>query len=145
MIDYQYLGNFQLDQEFKYDQWFRRISQTLGVEFDEITYIFCDDEYLYGLNQEFLRHDTYTDVITFDYGTMENLSGDIFISTDRVVENASSFKVVFDEELRRVMAHGVLHLMGFNDKLESEIIEMRNMEQRLLDLFHVEQNDDTCF
>ena len=105
----------------------------------EINYIFCDDEYLLQKNIEFLNHDTLTDIISFDY-TMGNLiSGDIFISVERVADNAKDFNVSFDDELKRVMAHGVLHYCGYNDKMEADSQLMRTKEDEKIKLFHMEQ------
>ncbi|PHK27105.1 rRNA maturation factor, partial [Nostoc linckia z16] len=105
----------------------------------EVNYIFCDDEYLLQKNIEFLDHDTLTDIISFDY-TMGNLiSGDIFISIERVADNAKDFNVPFEEELRRVMAHGILHYCGYKDKSEQDETIMREKEEEKMLLFHVEQ------
>ena len=105
----------------------------------EITYLFCTDEYLLDLNQRFLDHDTLTDIITFD-NTMGNLvSADICISIDRVKDNAKDFNVSFEEELRRVLVHGVLHICGYKDKSASEAELMRSKENEKMAMFHVEQ------
>ena len=108
-------------------------------ELDEISYIFCDDEYLLDINQRFLDHDTYTDIISFDNSVGKILGGDIFISTERVAENAKVFGVDFSEELRRVMAHGVLHFCKYRDKTEEEKQVMRSKEDEKIGMFHVEQ------
>ena len=91
-----------------------------------MSYIFCDDTYLLDINLQYLNHDTLTDIITFDYSDENTISGDIFISIQRVRDNAKKFNVDFEEELLRVMSHGVLHLLGFNDKTESDKDLMRN-------------------
>jgi len=91
------------------------------------------------MNMKYLAHDTLTDIITFDYSEGNVLAGDVFISTDRVVENAKHYEVDEKEELRRVMAHGVLHLMGFNDKSTEEKSQMKMMENKFIKMFHVEQ------
>src|SRR5690606_18692821 len=96
---------------------------------EEICYIFCDDEYLLNLNEEFLQHDTYTDIITFDYSVGKILQGDIYISTERVKENSDEFNVSFEEELRRVIIHGVLHLCGYKDKTKEQSLLMRQKEE----------------
>jgi rRNA maturation RNase YbeY len=109
-----------------------------GKELGDLTLIFCSDEELLTLNQEHLKHDYYTDIITFDYSTETYIAGDLFISIDRVLENSSVEKVPFDEELHRVVYHGLLHLLGYNDKNEEEIRTMRSKENYYLTkLFHV--------
>jgi rRNA maturation RNase YbeY len=100
-----------------------------------INYIFSSDSYLLELNIKFLRHDYYTDVITFDYSEDNIVSGDIYISVDRVMNNALIFKQIFTEELVRVISHGLLHLLKFNDKEEEEIILMRKKEDAMLKKF----------
>ncbi len=97
-----------------------------------INLIFCDDEKIIEVNKEYLAHDYYTDIITFDYSLNHIISGDLFISIDRVKENAASFKKTFENELMRVVFHGVLHLCGYNDKLEEEILVMRSREDYYL-------------
>jgi len=106
----------------------------------DINYIFCDDTYLLGINQKYLKHDTYTDIISFDYSEGETLAGDIFVSVERVRENAIEFGASFDNELLRVMSHGILHLAGYGDKEKSEVEVMRHKEEEKMKLFHVEQN-----
>jgi rRNA maturation RNase YbeY len=109
------------------------------MKLEEINYIFCDDEYMLKLNVEFLDHDTYTDIITFNNNVGRILEGDIFISTERVKDNSETFGVIFEEELRRVLSHGILHLCGYNDKTEEESSIMRDKEEEKMKLFHVEQ------
>ena len=118
--------------------WIERIGEHFQYAIREIQYVFCDDEYLYEMNMQYLNHDTYTDIITFDYADGEVLHGDIFISVDRVKENALERKIDFDEELLRVMAHGLLHMKGLKDKTEEEKNVMRREEESLMKLFHVE-------
>ena len=100
----------------------------------------CSDKLLLETNQKYLNHDYYTDIITFDYTEEGKISGDLMISYERVKENAKKEKVGVQDELRRVMAHGVLHLLGFRDKSERESAEMRAQEDAALDLFHVEHS-----
>ena len=101
-----------------------------------LNYIFCSDHLLLDINQEYLSHDTYTDIITFDYSDIPGrIEGDIYISVDRIAENAAKFKVSLREELARVMAHGLLHLCGFGDKTPAEKVEMRKEEEMALSLF----------
>lgn len=108
--------------------WIEYIITHEGKKLGDINYIFCDDEYLLKINQDYLQHDYYTDIITFDYVKGKKISGDIFVSVTRVSENAPLLSKSFEEELHRVLAHGVLHLCGYKDKTEAEIKEMRNKE-----------------
>ncbi len=101
----------------------------------DLTLIFCSDEYLLEINNKHLNHDYYTDIITFDYSQKKNISGDLFISIDRVKENAKEFSVPFLNELSRVVVHGVLHLCGYNDKTEEEKKQMRKLENKYLKNF----------
>lgn len=102
-----------------------------------INFIFCSDSYLYKMNKEFLKHNTLTDIITFDYSEGTTISGDIFISIDRVKENAKLFHVKQLDELHRVMVHGILHMLGFSDKSEKEEQEMRSQENKVLSTYFV--------
>jgi probable rRNA maturation factor len=139
MISFNYETSFELQDEAKYEGWISEVIESEDKTEGEINYIFCDDEYLLQKNIEFLNHDTLTDIISFDY-TMGNLiSGDIFISVERVMENAQDFNVSFEDELRRVMAHGILHYCGYKDKSEEDSILMRQKEDEKKALFHVEQ------
>ena len=109
--------------------WVKHIIESHNGEVGELTYIFCSDEYLLEINKQYLRHDYYTDIITFNYNEGNTISGDIFISVDMVKHNAEKFaEGKFDEELNRVIAHGVLHLCGFNDKTKDEQILMTKKE-----------------
>lgn len=138
MISFNYETEFEIQNEEQYENWLSEVIESEGKTEGEINYIFCDDAYLLEKNIEFLNHDTLTDIISFDY-TMGNLiSGDIFISVERVKENAADFKVSFDEELRRVMAHGLLHYCGYKDKSEADEQLMRSKEEEKMKLFHVE-------
>ncbi|MCK0191680.1 rRNA maturation RNase YbeY [Arenibacter sp. F20364] len=138
MIDFHYEADFSIQDETKFADWVSRIVVSENRGYGQLDFIFCDDEYLLRINQEYLDHDTYTDIITFPYEDFSGIAGDIFISVDRVRENASDFGVDFDLELKRVMAHGVLHLLGFGDKSEDESLLMRNKEDEKIKLFHVE-------
>lgn len=132
MIAFNYETSFELKDENGVQNWIEKVVSDKGFEVGEINYIFCDDAYLHKLNVEFLQHDTLTDIISFDNSLGKLINGDIFISVERVEENAKDFKVSFDEELHRVMIHGVLHYMGFKDKSEDEKQEMRNQENKAL-------------
>lgn len=135
MIEFNYESDFTLDNEDLYHSWLLKVIASEQKVCGELSFIFCDDAYLLELNIEYLQHDTLTDIITFDYCLGDELSGDIFISIERVAENAVSFGVSFNIELRRVMAHGVLHLCGFSDKSEVQTTVMRAKEDEKIVLF----------
>lgn len=139
MISFNYETDFTLDNESIYEDWISRIVYSEGFELGEINYIFCDDEYLHKINVEYLNHDTLTDIISFDYSVGNILQGDIFISTERVADNAKDFNVIFDDELKRVMSHGVLHYCGYKDKSAADEALMRSKEDEKIAMFHVEQ------
>lgn len=139
MISFNYEIEFELQNEAKYEEWIAEVIDSEDKSEGEVNYIFCDDEYLHKMNVEFLDHDTLTDVISFDYTMGSLISGDIFISIERVRDNAADFKVDFDDELRRVMAHGILHYCGYKDKTEEDSQLMRSKEDEKIALFHVEQ------
>ncbi len=128
--------NFELQQAEKVKKWISEVVQRRQKWVGNISYLFCDDEYLLGVNRKYLNHDTYTDIITFDYVAADLISGDIMISVDRVVENAEKFEVPFEHELHRVIIHGVLHLLGQGDKSDSEAAEMRRQEEEALTLWN---------
>lgn len=138
MINFHYLTDFQISDETEYTDWIERIITSENGIQGELDFIFCDDEYLLKINQDFLQHDTFTDIITFPYGDDQNIAGDIFISVDRVRENAKIFKVEFETEMRRVISHGILHMLGFGDKTDQESELMREKENEKLKMFHVE-------
>ena len=120
--------DFQLKDDESITKWLKDAIGTEDKDLGEINYIFCDDQYLLKKNQGYLQHDTFTDIITFDYTEENRLSADIFISIERVKENAITFAVPFENELRRVIIHGVLHLMGYKDKSKEDAEKMRNKE-----------------
>tara|TARA_B110000091_G_scaffold214202_1_gene266327 strand:+ start:1055 stop:1468 length:414 start_codon:yes stop_codon:yes gene_type:complete len=132
MITFNYETSFQVKDENLIEKWIEKVVLKNGFEIGEINYIFCDDAFLLKLNIEFLQHDTLTDIISFDNSLGKLMAGDIFISTERVKENAAEFKVTFEEEMQRVMIHGVLHYMGFKDKSEDDSIKMRGVENEAL-------------
>ncbi|MCX8522640.1 rRNA maturation RNase YbeY [Chryseobacterium formosus] len=111
-----------------YTKWLEEIILSEGKKLGEINYIFCDDEYLLKVNQDYLQHDYYTDIITFDYVKGKTINGEIFVSLQRISDNASTLSKDYEEELRRVLAHGVLHLSGYKDKTEEEEQLMRSKE-----------------
>ena len=115
--------------------WIKEFVSNHGKKVGEIAFVFCDDEKILEVNRNFLQHDYYTDIITFDYCEDDVVSGDIYISVERVLENASIHKVTYNTELLRVLAHGVLHLIGFQDKEESLKSEMTQNEDLCIALF----------
>ena len=114
--------------------WIKKVVALHSMRVGDINYIFTSDTYLLEINKEHLQHDYYTDVITFDYSEAETISGDIYISLDTVATNADEFKQTFSDELNRVIIHGVLHLIGFKDKSETDSLEMRKQENKALKL-----------
>ena len=128
--------SFNLPEKNIHKKWLRSLAATEGFKIGELNYIFCSDEYLYQMNLDYLNHDTYTDIITFDNSESDkDIEGDIFISIPRVRENASTQNTEFMIELRRVLAHGTLHLMGYKDKTSSEVKEMRSKEEFGISLY----------
>lgn len=132
MINFNYETDFILDNEVGLSKWISDVIISEQFKEGDINYIFCDDVYLHKLNVDFLEHDTLTDIISFDYSVGKELHGDIFISIDRVRDNAESFDVDLETELHRVMVHGVLHYCGFKDKEKEDVIKMRAKENYYL-------------
>ncbi|SOU85792.1 rRNA maturation RNase YbeY [Tenacibaculum dicentrarchi] len=137
MIEFNYETDFQLKNEEKTAQWVLNCIEKEGFELGEINYVFCDDNYLHKMNVEFLQHDTLTDIISFDYTLGKLVGGDIFISIERVKENAKEFDVLFENELHRVIIHGVLHYMKYKDKTDAEKQIMRTKENDSLKLLNL--------
>jgi rRNA maturation RNase YbeY len=140
MISFNYETDFSLNDEKIYEDWISKVISSEMQHEGEINYIFCDDDYLLEINKQYLDHDTLTDIISFDYSVGNELHGDIFISVERVRDNAEDFKVSFEEELKRVMVHGVLHYCGYKDKSEKDEQLMREKEEEKMKMFHVKQN-----
>jgi probable rRNA maturation factor len=128
--------SFTPKNQKKLAEWISNVISSEDFEVGEINYIFCDDIYLHKINQEFLNHDTYTDIISFDYTLGKEVGGDIFISIERVLENAEEFNEVFENELHRVMIHGVLHFMGYKDKTKKDKILMRTKENEKISIIN---------
>jgi rRNA maturation RNase YbeY len=127
---------FDLPQKQKRKTWLKQIAQSENFKVGELNFIFCSDEYLYQINVDYLNHHTYTDIITFDNSEEEKLiEGDIFISIDRVRENAQKHNQEEKSELSRVVSHGLLHLMGYKDKTKSDAEVMRSKEALAIELF----------
>jgi probable rRNA maturation factor len=133
---------FQEETRFKLphpritSRWIRTVAESENSKLAFINFIFCSDKYLKRINLEYLAHDTFTDIITFDYSDSNGIQGDVFISLERVKENAQKFETNFDEELHRVMVHGVLHLLGYSDKTKAAKSLMRKKEDAYLSLRH---------
>ncbi|MCL4147244.1 UNVERIFIED_CONTAM: hypothetical protein GTU68_032076 [Idotea baltica] len=132
MIDFNYETEFLLEDKASISTWISSVILSEGFKEGELNYVFCDDEYLHKLNVEFLDHDTLTDIISFDYTMGKLVSGDIFISVERVKENAVDFGVAFQDELHRVLVHGILHYCGYKDKTEDDSRVMRSKENHYL-------------
>ena len=139
IINFYSENDFQLENISGYENWVKSVISSEGKKTGEISFIFCDDEYLLEINQKYLDHDTYTDIISFDASVGNILNGDIFISTQRVRENAGTYRVSFPDELKRVIIHGVLHFCGYKDKTPEEEHLMRAKEEEKMKMFHVEQ------
>ena len=128
MINFNFETILHLEEEKRLKEWIAEAVAAEGFLVGEINYVFCTDEYLHKINLQYLNHDTYTDIISFDYRVGKRLHGDIFISVDRVRENATKFEVDFNSELLRVLIHGILHFCGYKDKLDNEVSAMRAKE-----------------
>lgn len=138
MIEYSYNTDFDLTQANEISLWLQNVAQSENFEIADLNYVFVSDDELYEMNVKYLNHNTLTDIITFNYVENELVSGDIFISVDRVKDNAVDFNVSFEHELLRVMVHGLLHLMNYNDKTDEEQELMTQKEDDKLKMFHVE-------
>lgn len=136
MVDYSFedvpeIDNFSIDF---YDNWLSKVASIENKILGDVTLIFCSNEYLLKINQEYLNHDYYTDIITFDYTEDNIICGDLFISLEMVTENAISNNVPFINEVNRVVVHGILHLIGYKDKSDEDSKLMRKKENQMLDL-----------
>jgi len=133
MISFQIQAKYRLANRRKIKIWLNNIIKEEGAKTGTITYLLINDKEMLVYNQQFLQHNTFTDVITFENKDVNNISGDIVISIERIYENAEKYKVVFAKELYRVMAHGLLHLLGYNDKSNKEAKEIRKKENYYLE------------
>lgn len=130
--------DFTLAHESIIEKWLRQIATNEEKSIIGLNYIFCSDAYLHNMNLEYLNHDTFTDIITFDMSESDDsIEGDVFVSIERVRENAKSFDSELEEELHRVLIHGLLHLIGYNDKTENEVLVMRKKEDASLSLLNI--------
>lgn len=132
MISFNYETEFNLPNDKQISEWISNTIESEKCKIGDINYVFCDDEYLHKLNVEFLNHDTLTDIISFDYSVGKELHGDIFISIERVADNAKDFMVDFDKEMQRVIIHGILHYCGYKDKTDDDAKLMREKENYYL-------------
>ncbi|OUS11167.1 rRNA maturation RNase YbeY [Nonlabens dokdonensis] len=139
MIEFNYQNNFAPLGDLEYSNWLNAVATSEDKTIGNLSYVFCSDDFLLEINQSYLNHDTYTDIITFDYNEDGLLNGEIYISTDRVVENALRFRESETDELHRVMVHGLLHLCGYPDKTDEEKDVMRKLENEKIKMFHVKQ------
>lgn len=134
-VSFNFDNSFNLKDRLKIKRWIKQVVENAGFKLGSVSYIFCSDEKILEVNKQYLNHDFYTDIITFDYVEKDIINGDIFISTDRVRENAQEFNVAFEEELHRVIIHGILHLLGQQDHTPKEEKQMRKKENEALLLF----------
>jgi rRNA maturation RNase YbeY len=134
MIEFNFVGSFKLDEDEKIANWIRFVLDEENKDLGELNYIFCNDDYLLEINRKELNHNTLTDIISFDYTLGSVVSGDIYISFERVIDNAKDLSLNFRDELHRVMVHGILHYCGYRDKTIVEKKEMRRKEDYYLSL-----------
>jgi probable rRNA maturation factor len=132
MIEFFSENDFQIQEGDALIEWLSKLISSEERTLGDISFIFCSDDFLHGINLEFLNHDTFTDIITFDYSLGSELHGEIYISTERIADNAKDLDLSFLEELHRVIAHGVLHLCGYKDKAMEDAIKMRGKENEAL-------------
>lgn len=134
MIRFHAITDFDIADKSKLKKWIIKVVEKEGSAIAELNFIFCDDDYLLEKNKTFLKHNTLTDIITFDYSEKNTLTGDVYISIERVKENSQNYGVPYENELHRVIIHGVLHLLGYKDKNEKQQKEMREKEDFYLSL-----------
>ena len=128
--------DFKFQGKNNFKSWLKKVADKEGFKIKDLNYIFCSDEYLHKINVDYLDHDTLTDIITFDNSEDEiSIEGDIFVSVDRVKENSQTLNTVFDEELKRVIVHGLLHLCGYDDHSVEDKAEMRRLEGEYILIF----------
>ncbi len=129
---------FELPNKLRRKRWLKELANASGYQINELNYVFCSDEFLYQMNVDYLKHHTYTDIITFDNSEKNGkLEGDIFISVDRVRDNAKAHATDEESELTRVLAHGLLHLIGYKDKTKEEASLMRKKEDEAIQLYRL--------
>lgn len=135
MILFHSQNEFKLSKKMERKRWIKAAIEKEGKKCGDINYIFCSDEELLQVNREYLQHDYYTDIITFDYTEGDLISGDLYISTERIADNAKTYQVDFENELLRVLIHGIMHLCGYKDKTDSDAKVMRSKENFYINLF----------
>ena len=139
MIDFVYNTDFRLANKEVFSRWLISVANDEGFLIDTLVFLFVDDNEILEMNKKFLKHDYYTDVITFGELKDKKISGDIAISIERVLDNSKTYGVEFEDELKRVMVHGLLHIMGYNDKASSDKTVMSKKEKKAIKMFHVKQ------
>ena len=139
MIDFVYNTDFKLANKEIFSRWLISVANEEGFLIDTLVFLFVDDKEILEMNKKFLKHDYYTDVITFGELEDKKISGDIAISVERVLDNSKTYGVEFEDELKRVMVHGLLHIMGYNDKESNDKLVMSEKENKAIKMFHVKQ------
>ena len=139
MIDFVYNTDFKLANKEVFSRWLISVANEEGFLIDTLVFLFVDDKEILEMNKKFLKHDYYTDVITFGDIKDKKISGDIAISIERVLDNSKTYGVEFEDELKRVMVHGLLHIMGYNDKASDDKSVMSQKENKAMKMFHVKQ------
>tara|TARA_S200000501_G_scaffold126684_1_gene119676 strand:+ start:208 stop:630 length:423 start_codon:yes stop_codon:yes gene_type:complete len=139
VIDFVYNTDFRLANKEVFSRWLISVANTEGFLIDTLVFLFVDDDKILQMNNKFLKHDYYTDVITFGDLKDKKISGDIAISIERVLDNSKTYGVEFEDELKRVMVHGLLHIMGYNDKESNDKSVMSQKEKKAIKMFHVKQ------
>ena len=127
---------FKLKGKNNFKEWLKKVAEIEGFRINDLNYIFCSDKFLHKMNLEYLEHDTYTDIITFDNSEDEKtIEGDIFLSIERITDNSITLNTLFEDEIKRVIVHGLLHLCGYNDHSNKEKVEMRGLESKYILIF----------
>ena len=139
MIDFVYNTDFKLANKEIFSRWLISVANEEGFLIDTLVFLFVDDKEILEMNKKFLKHDYYTDVITFGDIKDKKISGDIAISIERVLDNSNTYGVEFEDELKRVMVHGLLHIMGYNDKASNDKLVMSQKENKAIKMFHVKR------
>lgn len=133
--------DFKFKDRNKFKVWLKKVAEKEGFRITDLNYIFCSDQYLHKINLEYLNHDTYTDIITFDNSEDEStIEGDVFVSIERITDNSKILNTHFDDEIKRVIVHGLLHLCGYDDNSIVGKAEMRRLESEYITNFHVKIN-----
>ena len=139
MIDFVYNTDFRLANKEIFSRWLISVANDEGYLIDTLVFLFVDDKEILEMNKKYLKHDYYTDVITFGDLEDKKISGDIAISIERVLDNSKTYGVEFEDELKRVMVHGLLHIMGYNEKASDDKLVMSQKENKAMKMFHVKQ------